>query len=56
MRGRQSDTVATLTWIASNPFVLSVNLNGGSVVASYPFNDSSSHVQSEHISVAPDDS
>jgi len=56
VRGRQPETLAAMTWIVSNPFVLSGNLHGGSVVASYPFDDSSSHVQSGRVSVAPDDS
>ena len=29
-----------MKWIVSNPFILSGNLHGGSVVASYPFDDS----------------
>jgi len=53
---RQPETLAALRWIVSNPFVLSGNLHGGSVVASYPFDDSSSHVESGRKSVAPDDS
>jgi hypothetical protein len=31
------------------------NLHGGSVVASYPFDDSASHVMSGRVSAAPDD-
>jgi len=38
--GRQNETVAMMTWIVSNPFILSGNLHGGAVVASYPFDDS----------------
>ena len=54
-RGRQPETLAAMTWIVSNPFVLSGNLHGGSVVASYPFDDSASHVQYGRVSAAPDD-
>ena len=56
VRGRQPETLAAMTWIVSNPFVLSGNLHGGSVVASYPFDDSAQHFRSGRISAAPDDS
>ena len=51
----QPETLAVMTWIVSNPFVLSANLHGGSLVASYPYDDSARHKISGVKSPAPDD-
>ncbi|KAL6471136.1 hypothetical protein MHYP_G00197860 [Metynnis hypsauchen] len=49
------ERTAVMQWITENKFVLSGNLHGGTVVASYPFDDSPSHQQSGLYSQSPDD-
>ncbi|CAH0713504.1 unnamed protein product, partial [Brenthis ino] len=39
--GRQPETQALMRWVLSKQFALSGNLHGGAVVASYPYDDSS---------------
>uniref|UniRef100_A0A671KXV9 Carboxypeptidase D-like n=1 Tax=Sinocyclocheilus anshuiensis TaxID=1608454 RepID=A0A671KXV9_9TELE len=46
---------AVMRWILQNKFVLSGNLHGGTVVASYPFDDSVSHDTEGTYSRSPDD-
>lgn len=36
-KGREPETLNMMTWIVNNFFVNSLNLHGGSVVASYPY-------------------
>ncbi|XP_045606806.2 carboxypeptidase D isoform X3 [Procambarus clarkii] len=52
---REPETLAVMSWILNNPFVLSGNLHGGSVVASYPFDDTSFHRVCCYESKTPDD-
>lgn len=49
----EPETKAIIDWVESNKFVLSSNLHGGSVVASYPFDDTAKH--QDIYSAAPDD-
>uniref|UniRef100_A0A672STH2 Carboxypeptidase D n=1 Tax=Sinocyclocheilus grahami TaxID=75366 RepID=A0A672STH2_SINGR len=46
---------AVMRWILQNKFVLSGNLHGGTVVASYPFDDSVAHDTEGTYSRSPDD-
>eukprot|EP00057_Strongylocentrotus_purpuratus_P011065 XP_011665539.1 PREDICTED: carboxypeptidase D isoform X2 [Strongylocentrotus purpuratus] len=56
-KGREKETMLMMKWIESNPFVLSSNLHGGSLVASYPFDDTRNHNphQIGRYSKSPDD-
>lgn len=46
---------AVMKWILENKFVLSGNLHGGTVVASYPYDDSAGHEPEGTYSRSPDD-
>jgi carboxypeptidase D len=54
-KDREVETVSLMNWILENKFVLSANLHGGAVVASYPFDDSASHQHENYYSRSPDD-
>ncbi|XP_032357556.1 carboxypeptidase D isoform X1 [Etheostoma spectabile] len=49
------EVMAMIRWIQEKKFVLSGNLHGGTVVASYPFDDSASHQRQGHYSQSEDD-
>ena len=51
----QPETQIMIDFIENNPFVLSANLHGGAVVASYPFDDSATHKKSDLTRQSPDD-
>ncbi|XP_067111101.1 LOW QUALITY PROTEIN: carboxypeptidase M [Osmerus mordax] len=53
---REAEVRAVMDWLASESFVLSANLHGGAVVASYPYDNSNggSELQKGN-SVSPDD-
>ncbi|XP_040583270.1 carboxypeptidase D isoform X1 [Lepeophtheirus salmonis] len=53
-RGRAKETIAIMRLLQVVPFVLSANLHGGAVVASYPFDDSKAHITGLY-SASPDD-
>uniref|UniRef100_A0A3Q3LCT9 Carboxypeptidase D, a n=1 Tax=Mastacembelus armatus TaxID=205130 RepID=A0A3Q3LCT9_9TELE len=49
------EVMAVIRWIQEKKFVLSGNLHGGTVVASYPFDDSASHQRQGRYSPSEDD-
>lgn len=49
------EATAVMKWILENKFVLSGNLHGGTVVASYPYDDSAAHATEGTYSRSPDD-
>lgn len=51
----QQETKNMIKWIRENPFVLSANLHGGSLVANYPFDDYPAEGKRSGTNPSPDD-
>ena len=52
--GLQKETLVVKKWIDENPFVLSANFHGGSLVANYPYDDTPNK-RSEYSATSDDD-
>ncbi|XP_029018779.1 carboxypeptidase M [Betta splendens] len=52
---REAEVRSVMDWLKTESFVLSANLHGGAVVASYPYDNSNSDAQLYDASVSPDD-
>ncbi|KAL4715300.1 hypothetical protein ACJJTC_010870 [Scirpophaga incertulas] len=54
-KSHEPETMSLMKWIMKNQFVLSGNLHGGALVASYPYDDSSTGKECCVESLSPDD-
>ncbi|XP_048864949.1 carboxypeptidase M-like [Brienomyrus brachyistius] len=53
---REPEVQAVMDWLHSEPFVLSANLHGGAIVASYPYDNSNKGIELQGgASITPDD-